>query len=80
LTASLLKILTSKKSQLTTEERTAYLNAAGEAKLRKYTRRFDWESEIANIRIWTPPHCKQIAEGKHGATAYVYPASVVGIR
>ncbi|MHC4858274.1 MAG: hypothetical protein ACYTBY_10985 [Planctomycetota bacterium] len=44
--------MTSKKSQLTTEERTAYLNAAGEAKLRKYTRRFDWESEIANIRFW----------------------------
>ena len=30
--------------------------------------------------IWTPPHCKHSDDDKHGATAYVYSASVVGIR
>ncbi len=30
--------------------------------------------------IWTPPHCKQTFDDSHGATAYVYSASVVGIR
>ena len=33
-----------------------------------------------NDRIWTPPHCKQTVDVRHGTTAYVYPASVVGIR
>ena len=28
-----------------------------------------------NDRIWTPPHCKQSVNDRHGTTAYVYPAS-----
>jgi hypothetical protein len=33
-----------------------------------------------NVRIWTPPHLQASCSGRHGTTAYVYPASKVGIR
>ena len=36
--------------------------------------------DFANDRIWTPPHCKHSVDDSHGTTAYVYSASVVGIR
>jgi hypothetical protein len=34
----------------------------------------------SKVRIWTPPHLQAICCGRHGTTAYVYPASKVGIR
>jgi len=33
----------------------------------------------SKVRIWTPPHLQAICFGRHGTTAYVYPASLVGI-
>jgi len=39
-----------------------------------------WDGRVVNDRIWTPPHCKHAVDGSHGTTAYVYSASVVGIR